>query len=385
MFLNNNITFIVIIKNPYLIISIMTVFKKAILALLVITQSITAQNNLSEDSRWRQGIITDEFIYESAPFPSVHAATIVDTPSGLLAAFFGGEYEGHPDVSIYVSKKTNKGWTFPQKVVEGIVNDTLRKACYNPVLFQYPDGELLLFYKIGKNVQDWSGYLIRSSDDGKTWSKPEALPTGFLGPIKNKPELIGNKLICGSSTEDNGWQVHCEFTEDRGKTWRKTAPINSKPWNIIQPSILKLQDGRLQLVCRSQNEHLISAFSQDNGETWSDPIALYLPNNNSGTDAVTLDDGRHLLVYNHVKAAESAYKDKARTPLNVSISDDGITWKASLILEDSPIKEYSYPSVIQGKDGFVHIVYTWRREKIKYVKIDPRQLQGKTIYNGDWF
>lgn len=351
---------------------------------LFIFQIVSGQNNINNDNRWRNGILIDEFIYESAPFPSVHAATIVDTPSGLLTAFFGGEYEGHPEVSIYISRHTSGHWSEPQKIVDGVINDTLRKACYNPVLFQYPDGELLLFYKIGKNVQDWTGYLIRSLDDGNTWSKAEALPQGFLGPIKNKPELINNKLICGSSTESDGWRVHFELTEDRGKTWRKTLPINSKPWNIIQPSILKLKDGTLQAVCRSQNEHLISAFSRDSGETWSDPIALYLPNNNSGTDAVTLLDGRQLLVYNHVKAAESAYKDKARTPLNVALSDDGITWKASLILENSPIKEYSYPSVIQGRDGFVHIVYTWRREKIKYVKIAPSQLVATPIINGTW-
>ncbi len=341
-------------------------------------------NVFAQDKEWQQGILTDEFLCQEMPVPSVHAATIAETRSGLVAAFFGGAYEGHPEVSIFISRHNGKSWSSPRKVVEGLVEGSERKACYNPVLFYYPDGELLLFYKIGKNVQDWSGYLIRSSDDGKTWSKPEALPEGFLGPIKNKPELIGNKLICASSTENNGWQVHFELTEDKGKTWRKTAKINSKPWNIIQPSILKLKDGRLQVICRSQDEHLISAFSSDNGETWSDPIALYLPNNNSGTDAVTLQDGRHLLVYNHVKAKQSAYVDKARTPLNISISEDGITWKASLLLVDSTIGEYSYPSVIQGKDGYVHIVYTWRRKNVKYVKIDPANLKAKALIENRW-
>lgn len=345
----------------------------------------SAKNIINEEpDYWKKGILVDEFIYDSASFPSVHAPTIVDTPTGLLAAFFGGEYEGHPEVCIYISKKTTEGWTEPRKVAAGIVNDTLRKACYNPVLYQYPDGELLLFYKIGKNVQDWTGYLIRSNDDGVTWSEPEALPVGFLGAIKNKPELIGETLICPSSTENNGWQVHMELTDDKGKTWSKTVPVNSKPWNIIQPGILKLKDGILQIVCRSQNEQIISAFSSDNGRSWSDPVALYVPNNNSGVDAVTLKDGRHLLVYNHVKTTQSAYVDKARTPLNVAVSDDGITWKASLILEDSPIKEYSYPSVIQGRDGMIHVVYTWRREKVKYVKIDPALLNTVPLIDENW-
>lgn len=335
---------------------------------------------------WKKGIIIDEFVFErdTINYPSVHAATIVETPTGLLTAFFGGQYEGHPDVKIYISKRKNEKWTEPIAVANGVLSDTLAKAAYNPVLYQYPDGELLLFYKLGKNVQDWSGYLIRSTDDGETWSKPEELPKGFLGPIKNKPILIGDTLLCPSSTENDGWQVHIEYTTDKGKTWNKTNNVNSKPWNIIQPSILTHKDGKLQLVCRSQDEHIISSFSYDGGVTWGDPFALYLPNNNSGTDAVTLADGRHLLVYNHVKTKQSSYIDLMRTPLNIALSDDGITWKASLILENSPINEYSYPSVIQGKDGFVHVVYTWRRENIKYVKIDPSQLDSYSMIGEKW-
>lgn len=338
----------------------------------------------AQEKKWKDGLLINEFVCQHTEIPSVHAATIAETPSGLVVAFFGGQYEGSPDVGIYVSRNSGKGWSKPSEVVDGLIGDSVRKACYNPVLFRYPDGELLLFYKVGKNVQDWKGFLVRSLDDGKTWLQPEALPDGFLGPVKNKPELIEDKLICPSSSENDGWQVHFEITEDRGKTWRKTKPINSKPWNIIQPSILRLKNGNLQIICRSQNEQLISAFSSDQGETWSDPIALYLPNNNSGTDAVTLKDGRNLLVYNHVRAKESAYIDKARTPLNVAISDDGITWKASMILEDSTIGEYSYPSVIQGQDGFVHIVYTWRRKNIKYIKIDPSKLIAKPFVENVW-
>ena len=348
--------------------------------LLLLCSSLTASDSIA----WKNGIVIDEFVFEpdTVNYASVHAATIVETPTGLLTAFFGGKYEGHPDVKIYTSKLKNGKWTTPIAVANGVLSDTLTKAAYNPVLYQYPDGELFLFYKLGKNVQTWSGYLIRSKDDGETWSKPETLPEGFLGPIKNKPVLIGDTLPCPSSTENDGWQVHIEYTLDKGKTWNKTNKINSKPWNIIQPSILVHKNAILQVVCRSQDEHIISAFSNDGGMTWSDPFALYLPNNNSGTDAVTLSDGRHLLVYNHVRTKQSSYIDLMRTPLNVAVSDDGITWKASLVLENSPINEYSYPSVIQGDDGFIHVVYTWRRENIKYVKIDPKLLDSHLIIGG---
>jgi len=110
-----------------------------------------------------------------------------------------------------------------------------------------------------------------------------------------------------------------------------------------------------------------------------------LPNNNSGTDAVTLKNGRQLLVYNHVLPPDSVKNGKgARTPLNLAYSLDGKTWYAAAILEDSPISQYSYPSIIQGSDGMVHIVYTWRRERIKYVKVDPSKLIGKKIVNKQW-
>src|ERR1700748_205935 len=92
-------------------------------------------------------ILTSEFLYESASFPECHAATIAETPKGLVAAFFGGTKERDPDVCIYVSR-LNKGaqrWSAPVNVANGIQHDTLRYACWNPVLYQVPGGELLLF------------------------------------------------------------------------------------------------------------------------------------------------------------------------------------------------------------------------------------------------
>jgi alpha-L-rhamnosidase len=272
------------------------------------------------------------------------------------------------------------------QVADGIINDSTRYPCYNPVLFQVPNGELLLFYKIGPNVAGWKGYMIRSKDNGKTWSARESLPDGFLGPIKNKPELVNGVLLCPSSTEKNGWKAHIEFTTDFGKTWSKTEPINDGTiMQAIQPSILKHKDGRLQIVCRSRNTTLNESWSKDGGKTWSEMRASNLPNNNSGTDALTLADGRHMLVYNHAMPNASWVKGKGpRTPLNVAISNDGKKWFAVAILEDSPVSQYSYPSIIQTKDGLVHIVYTWRRERIKHVVIDPSKIELKEIVDGVW-
>src|SRR5688572_30743988 len=147
---------------------------------------------LAQERRWKEGIITDEFIYESAPFPSCHAATIESTGKGLVAAWFGGTKEGHRDVSIWVSRNENGKWTAPAEVANGIVNDTLRYACWNPVLYQVPGEALLLFYKVGPKVSGWTGWMKSSKDGGITWSPAKKLPAGFLGPVKNKPVLLNN-------------------------------------------------------------------------------------------------------------------------------------------------------------------------------------------------
>jgi alpha-L-rhamnosidase len=304
----------------------------------------------------------------------------------LMAAWFGGTKEGNKDVCIWTSRLINDKWTEPVKVADGVMNDSVRYACYNPVLYQVPGGELLLFLKIGPNVAGWTGWMTRSTDNGKTWSKREALPEGFLGPIKNKPVMIDGTLWCPSSTERTGWKVHFELTKDNGHTWIRTDSLNDgKLISAIQPSILTYPDGRMQILCRSKNRTINESWSSDRGKTWSTMTASSLPNNNSGTDAVTLGDGRQLLVYNHVKPDASLPSGKgARTPLNVAVSKDGKNWDAVVILEDSPVSQYSYPSVIQTKDGLVHIVYTWRRERIKHVVLDPSQLKGDPIVNEQW-
>ncbi|MBS1653388.1 MAG: exo-alpha-sialidase [Bacteroidetes bacterium] len=345
--------------------------------------------SFSQNAKWKKGILVDEFIFEQAPFPQSHASTIAETPDGLIAAWFGGTKEGYNDVCIWTSHLVNGKWTAPQMAADGVLNDSTRYACYNPVLYYAPNGELLLFYKIGPNVAGWTGWMKRSKDNGKTWEPREALPEGFLGPIKNKPELIDGTLICPSSTEKNGWKVHFEYTKDWGHTWTKSEDINDGTIvSAIQPSILKYKNGSLQVLCRSKNRTINESRSTDRGKTWSPMKATNLPNNNSGTDAVTLKDGRQLLVYNHVKPPADAKNGKGlRTPLNVAISKDGKTWYAVLVLEDSPVSQYSYPSVIQTKDGMVHIVYTWRRERIKHVMIDPSKLKmnkKNKIVNETW-
>ncbi|MBF4517790.1 exo-alpha-sialidase [Flavobacterium sp. ANB] len=339
---------------------------------------------------WKEGILVDEFIYDKAPYPSCHAATIVEATNGdLVASWFGGTHERHPDVCIYVSikPKGSDKWTTGVQVADGVMKEGPRLPTWNPVLYQIPGGDLMLFYKIGPKPSEWWGVIRTSSDNGKTWSEAKNMPSkDFLGPIKNKPVLLSNgTLMCPSSIEGDGWRLRMETSPDFGKTWilGDTLSRGKQKINAIQPSILFHKDGRIQAIARTRNRALATTFSSDNGKTWSDLELIGLPNNNSGTDAVTLKNGKHLLVYNHVLPPGTEAKGP-RTPLNVSVSKDGIHWDAALILEDSKISQYSYPSMIQSSDGMVHIVYTWRREKIKYVKIDPSKLKAIPIKNGIW-
>lgn len=319
-----------------------------------------------------KGLVKAEFIFRNAPFKSCHASTIAETPRGLVAAWFGGTAERNPDVCIYVSRNNGGGWTKPLSVADGVGFATNRLPTWNPVLFQMPNGPLLLFYKVGPSPAKWWGMMSTSDDAGNTWSKPRRLPDEILGPIKNKPVLLADgSLLCPSSAEgSNGWRVHFERTADLGQTWSSTPPINDgKIIAAIQPSILFHPAGRLQAVGRTKQGRVFSTWSDDAGRSWQPPELTALPNPNSGTDAVTLKDGRQLLVYNHNS------KPKGRSPLNVAVSSDGILWQSAFTLENEPQKEFSYPAVIQTADGLVHITYTWERRLVKHVVLDPARLQ----------
>jgi alpha-L-rhamnosidase len=178
--------------------------------------------------------------------------------------------------------------------------------------------------------------------------------------------------------------VHFELASKAGRKWEMAGPVPAADsFRAIQPTILLLKDGTIEALCRSENRAILSTISKDNGKTWSPLTPTSLPNNNSGIDGATLSDGRQLLVYNHVLPPAGETKGE-RSPLNVSLSPDGQTWYAALVLEDDHTGQYSYPSVIQSKDGKVHIVYTWHRKKIKYVEIDPSKLPNEKIENGVW-
>lgn len=310
-------------------------------------------------------VVSSELIFEpdTAGFPECHASTIEQTPTGLVTAWFGGTEERDPDVEIWVSRHVEGAWTKPVSVADGVQPDGDREPTWNPVLWQAPDGPLYLFYKVGPSPRAWWGELKTSNDGGRTWSDALRLPDGILGPIKNKGLLLPDgRLLCGSSTEHDGWKVHMEFFNPADGSWTKTAPLAGEHADaVIQPALLDHGDGVIQIHCRSRGVgKIVESWSHDGGETWSPLTETDLPHPGSGIDATRLTDGRFLLIYNHTP--------RGRSPLNAAVSTGGRTWEMIATLEDQP-GEYSYPAVIAAPHGGAHVVYTWNRKSIKYVRM----------------
>ena len=314
-----------------------------------------------------------EDIFTQASFPSCHASTVIELSNGdLMAAWFGGTAEGNPDTGIWASRRSTGGqWTPPVELVK-----EPKVAMYNPVLFYTKDKRLWLYYKFGVHPTSWSAGRVFSTDDGKTWSKPEHLPAGLYGPIRAKPLVLEDgTIVSGTSVESyRSWAVWIERSTDNGKTWTKAGPITvpsaeakgSAEWDltdgIIQPSVVSLGGRHLRLYARSTSKtgKICIADSTDNGVTWTQASPLALPNPNSGIDAVTLKDGRVVVVYNHTT--------KGRTPLNLAISKDGTSFTMFRTLEDQP-GEYSYPAMTQAANGDLLITYTWNRTRIRHLRV----------------
>jgi alpha-L-fucosidase len=316
-------------------------------------------------------IQTSELIFTDAPFKECHASTIIESKDGsLLAAWFGGTRESNKDVEIWFSQCKDSKWTAPRSVANGIINESLRYACWNPVLFRTADGVLSLYYKVGPNPREWWGMVIRSTDEGQSWSAPEKLPDGILGPIKNKPVVLPSGVILSPSsieTKTEEWHAHIERSTDDGKSWEKIDIDPKNPVKVIQPTLLLYPGGKIQALLRSNQNVIMESWSIDEGKTWSPLAQTVVLNPNSGIDAVTLASGLQVLVYNPKKGGGDWVN--GRNKLNVAVSEDGKNWQDVAVLEDQPSGEFSYPAIIQTSDKAVHVVYTANRKSIKHVEL----------------
>lgn len=337
------------------------------------------------------GFVSEDFVFTKAKFPQCHASSICETSRGLVCTWFGGTKEKNKDVGIWVSYHDGNGWSSPKEWANGIQHDGLRYPCWNPVLYQPPgDAPTLLFFKVGPSPSEWWGEMMVSYDRGRTFRERRRLPEGIDGPVRCKPILLndGKTLLCGSSTEYDGWTVHFESTQLKdgqpSGTWNRVGPIEpATKFNAIQPTFLQHKDRRLQVLCRTKESVIVSSVSEDSGKTWSKLTAIDLPNPNSGIEVVTLRDGRHLMIYNHLGSGKTGWG--RRGLLNLAISDDGLTWRKVAVLEKEQKAEFSYPAIIQTDDGLVHMSYTWKRQRVKHVVIDPTKIEiGDVLTKDSW-
>jgi predicted neuraminidase len=337
------------------------------------------------------GFVSEDFVFTQATFPQCHASTICETSRGIVVSWFGGTKEKDKDVGIWVSYDYGNGWSGPVEHANGVQHASLRYPCWNPVLYQPPgDAPTLLFFKVGPTPSSWWGEMMVSYDRGRTFRERRRLPVGIDGPVRCKPILLsdGETLLNGSSTENDGWRVHFEKVKlvngQPHGIWHRIGPINSADeFNAIQPTILQHADGRLQVLCRTKESVITTSFSDDQGDTWSKMEAIDLPNPNSGIDVVTLADGRQLMIYNHLGSGKTGWG--RRGMLNLAISDDGKVWRKVGVLEQDEKAEFSYPAIVQAKNGLVHMTYTWQRQRIKRVVVNPAEIEpGDLLTIGEW-
>jgi len=308
----------------------------------------------------------------------VHAGSICELSRGTLAAaWYGGTREGARDVAIFLSVKEpgDASWSRPQTVVDrtSASRELSRyvKKVGNPLLFAGQGDRLWLVY-VTISVGGWSGSSlnIKESDDwGNTWSKSRRLT---LSPFFNISELVRNRPLCMSS---GGFAVpiYHECLGDFPEILWLQPGLNAPDIrygksrmaggrSFIQPSIVALGPSLATAFyrCRSGEKAIGAAFTNDAGQTWSEPETLSLPNPDAALDALLLSNRRILMVFND--------SPLNRENLSLAISlDRGRHWTRIATLESAPGREFSYPYMIRTEDGRIHLVYTWERKRIQHV------------------
>ena len=322
-------------------------------------------------------IIKHEHIFTPEKwFRQCHASTVCILPDGSLgAAWFGGDHEKAPNVGIWFSKcsreeKDTGKWSVPVKVADrpGIPH-------WNPVL-TVCGNRLLLFYKVGKEIPAWQTMVRESADSGEIWSAEKELVPGDFGgrgPVKNKCiTLFDGALLAPASTEADGWNCFTDRSEDAGITWQRSPNVpldrsEDPEAGIIQPTLWQTNEGTVHMLTRSNTGHIWYSTSADGGRNWNEAKETDLPNNNCGIDAVYMDSGRLVLVFNPVSGNWAA-----RTPIAFSVSEDGgESWGEPQVLSHLPCDrnaehaEFSYPAVVADGDD-LYITYTWKRQTVAF-------------------
>jgi len=303
-------------------------------------------------------LLKEDFPFQADDkFPSCHASTLAELPNGnLLCAFYAGAYEGSSDSAILASEFDKKDGKWSQA---RIIADTPNLPEGNPVLFLDEQNTLWLFFvtMFGKGWDTCKVKYQRSFDGGKSWEQPIILQEELGWMTRNKPIILSNGDIILPMYDERDWTSFFLISEDKGKSWFPTHKLVA-PVGIIQPAVVELSAGALLafMRCGSEGKNIWMSRSEDWGRNWTPPEPISLPNPNSGIDAISLKDGGVLLAFNN--------SPNRRTPLTLAYSKYGESWEILMDVE-SEEGEFSYPCLLQTKDGYIHLTYTYRRIAIK--------------------
>lgn len=376
----------------------------------------------------RDGVIrplTQDTQVETAMLPSScpqnHAANLLPLPDGtLLCVWFGGSQEGIADISIWGARLPAGSDRWSEAVM--LSNDPQRSE-QNPVLFLDPDNVLWLLWtaQMSGNQDTAIVRYRKSTDFGLTWCDIDTL-LDQPGTFIRQPITVlenGNWLLpvfyCrtlpGEKWVGNDDISAVKISSDKGQTWRDVVVPESL--GCVHMNITPLHNGTLVALFRSRwADNVYYSQSVDNGESWSIPEASVLPNNNSSIQVTTLASGELAMVFNYMSAegalerraslydeiddgddsrkepevttGRTAFWGAPRAPMTVAISaDGGKTWPWQRHLDEGDgycmtnnsmeklNREFSYPTIKQGRDGSLHIAYTYFRQAIKYVHVTP--------------
>ena len=350
------------------------------IVLLMMTFFMSCQNPASNtESKEKMSEPIKDFIYDQADgFEQCHASTIARMENGeFVVAWFGGTEEKDDDVGIWMSTGKPGNWTKPIEL-EKLRDD----PHWNPVLFSAPDGRIILYFKVGKEIPTWETWYTISTDKGKTWSEAKELVVGDRGgrgPVKNKPIVLSNgDWLAPASHEEGSWRCFVDRSTDNGMSWTagEYVPMDTsivKGKGAIQPTLWESSPGNVHMLVRTSAGFIGRSDSRDYGKTWSEIYDTGLPNPNSGIDLVKLPGGELVLAYN---PDDKNWGDRA--PLTLAVSEDnGKTWPYKLDIETGvPDDEFSYPSIISWEDT-IAVVYTWQREKVAFYQATLDQIKNQ--------
>lgn len=343
------------------------------------------------------------------PYNSCHAADLLELPNeDLLCCWFAGSDEGNADISIVVSrlKAGSSTWSVPVKV-----SDDPQRSEQNPSLFLTPDGEVWLMYtaQVSRNAVPDAEFNLQytaeirrkiSKDNGQTWGATETMFGKEGSFCRQKIQVLSNgrwlfeNWMCFNDDTHNGSDITVvQISDDQGKSWRTVEIPGSR--GRVHCNMVEMEPGKLTALFRSRSaDNIYISYSEDFGETWTEPIRTILPNNNSSISAIRLQSGALAVVYNPVRANDDetlTVWPYLRCPVAIAISDDnGETWPYIRVVEagngflgaknKNCNSRYEYPVMMQKADGIICVAYSFDNRKcVKYVEVTEDWIRGKAV------